>query len=93
MPVVGDHPESGVRFALERAREDAAPWVYRGHAFTKDARFALEVTVSAAGEVRVASDDAPADLAEKARLLFRALAKQAEGGAPPRKVVRWRATA
>jgi hypothetical protein len=96
MAIVGDHPETGVRFVLERPRQagEEAPWVYRGDAFTPDARFSLEVHVSREGDVRVAGTDSlPGDLAEKVRLLFRTLYKQARdtpGGEPPRKVVRWR---
>ena len=97
MAIVGDHPESGVRFVLERPRqteEPAGPWVYRGDAFTPEARFSLEVEVAQDGAVRVTgSGDLPAPIAEKVRLLFRALYKQAKsdaGGEPPRKVVRWR---
>ena len=90
MPIVGDHPANGVRFVLERPHEAPPPWIYRGHAFTPDARFALEVVVAEAGDVRaIAEDGSPADVAEKARLLMRALYKQADGP-PPRKVVRWR---
>jgi hypothetical protein len=94
MPIIGDHPAHGLRFDLERPGSTAPPWNYRGFAFSPDARFPLEVTVHADGDVRVSTDaSAPADLAEKTRLLFRALYKQADkaaGGAPPRKVVRWR---
>lgn len=93
MPIIGDHPQHGLRFDLERP-EAPPPWRYRGFAFSPDARFALEVTVHEDGEVRVVADPtAAADLAEKTRLLFRALYRQADraaGGAPPRKVVRWR---
>jgi hypothetical protein len=94
MAIVGDHPESGLRFVLERAHDAKTPWIYRGDAFTPDARHPLVVEVTEDGEVRVdAAPDAPPELAEKTRLLFRALFKQAKdspGGAPPRKVVRWR---
>ena len=97
MAIVGDHPESGVRFVLERPRraeDPMAPWVYRGDAFTPDARFSLEIDVSRDGDVRVESaDPLPSEIAEKVRLLFRTLYKQAKdtaGGEPPRKVVRWR---
>jgi len=93
MSIVGDHPESGVRFVLERPYEGGPPWTYAGHAFTPDARFALTATVEADGAVAV-SGEAPADVAEKARLVLRALYKQARtehgDGAPPRKIVRWR---
>ncbi len=97
MPIVGDHPESGVRFVLERPPRVGPPWVYRGDAFTTEARFPLEVLVSAEGDVRVdagnTAGEAPAALREKVRLLFRALHRQAKelpGREPPRKVVRWR---
>ncbi|MGO8994771.1 MAG: hypothetical protein ACLQVI_15755 [Polyangiaceae bacterium] len=94
MAIVGDHPASGVRFVLERPLEAEAPWVYRGAAFTPLERFALEVHVSAEGEVRVEqAADVPGELVEKARLLFRTLYRQSRdtpGGAPPRRVVRWR---
>jgi hypothetical protein len=93
MAIVGDHPESGVRFVLERSLELAAPWIYRGDAFTPEARHPLEVHVSQDGQVQVVGADVPPDLAEKVRLLFRTLYRQASdapGGAPPRKVVRWR---
>ena len=102
MAIVGDHPETGVRFVLERpgggqGKEpggDGPPWLYRGDAFTPDARFPLEVHVSGAGDVQVGGGESlPGELAEKVRLLFRTLYRQAKdtpGGAPPRKVVRWR---
>jgi hypothetical protein len=99
MPIVGDHPESGLRFVLERPHDASPPWIYRGDVFTPDARVALVVEVAPGGEVRVeVGDGAPAELSElgeKTRLLFRALYKQAnDAGAeprpPPRKVVRWR---
>ena len=43
MPIVGDHPESGVRFVLERPRAGGPPFQYEGAAFTPDARFANAV--------------------------------------------------
>jgi hypothetical protein len=98
MAIVGDHPETGVRFVLERPRraDEAAggAWIYRGDAFTPDARFSLEVRVARDGNVGVTGAAAlPPEIAEKVRLLFRSLYKQADvesGGEPPRKVVRWR---
>jgi hypothetical protein len=94
MPIVGDHPESGVRFVLERPRGGGPPFHYQGSAFTPDARFALDAVVDDAGAVTVtARDGAPADVIEKARLMLRTLHRQAKtdgDGAPPRKIVRWR---
>ena len=99
MSIVGDHPETGVRFVFERPLRGGPPWVYRGDAFTPSARFPLEVSVAADGEVRVSSEDSGgsggevAEISEKVRLLFRSLYRQARelpGGEPPRKVVRWR---
>jgi hypothetical protein len=100
MGIVGDHPESGVRFVFERPLRGGPPWVYAGDAFTPDERIPLQVTVESGGEVRVAAvqdgqdvTEIPSTLTEKVRLLFRALYRQsaeAPGGEPPRRVVRWR---
>jgi hypothetical protein len=92
MGIIGDHPESGVRFTLERPRDGGPPWVYEGDAFTPTERFKVQARVEADGTVAV-EGEAPADVAEKARLMLRTLYKQAKAdgdGAPPRKVVRWR---
>ena len=92
MPIIGDHPESGVRFVLERPLHGGPPWLYEGHAFTSDAKFPLKSEVAADGTVTV-SGEAPVEVAEKARLILRALYKQSrteDDGAPPRKIVRWR---
>ena len=93
MPIVGDHPESGIRFVFERP-DGGPPWLYEGDAFTPEARFPMAVRVEAAGEVTVTpGGELSVDLAEKVRLLFRSLHKQAKDsprGEPPRKVVRWR---
>jgi hypothetical protein len=99
MPIAGDHPESGVRFSLERPLRGGPPWVYAGHAVTPHDRLPVEVTISAAGEVAVVlGSEVPPELSaphlsERVRLLFRSLYKQAKeaGTEPPRKVVRWRA--
>ena len=93
MPIVGDHPESGIRFVFERP-DGGPPWLYEGDAFTPEARSPMAVRVEAGGEVTVtAGSELSADLAEKVRLLFRSLHKQAKDfprGEPPRRVVRWR---
>jgi hypothetical protein len=94
MGIVGDHPESGVRVDLSRPRDGGPPWHYEGHAITPSARMPMSATVEADGVVVVAmAPDAPAGLAEKARLIVRAAWKHAhdEELAPPRHIARWRA--
>ena len=99
MGIVGDHPESGVRIALERPRlPEEAPWVYAGEASIPDAIFPLRVTVAAGGDVTVGLEASaagvtpPADLAEKIRLIVRTAYRQAtaDGEPPARRIVRWR---
>ncbi|HEY8074997.1 MAG TPA: hypothetical protein VIF62_12825 [Labilithrix sp.] len=89
MPIAGDRPESGVRIAIERARDGGPPWRYEGHAYTPHASADIRVVVQADGAVDV---DGPADLAEKVRLIVRAAFKQAaaDGAPPARRIVRWR---
>jgi hypothetical protein len=84
------HPKSGLRFVLERARTNEPPWEYRGAVLSPTERWEVSAVVSADGDVHVAASDAA--LAEKARLLLRTLYKQSQkdGSAPPRKIVRWR---
>ena len=93
MSIVGDRPETGVRIEVER---DAAgpPWRYAGEAVTPSTRVRIAATVAEDGAVSIRVDrDAPASLAEKARLLLRAAWKHsdAEHAPPPRRIVRWRA--
>ncbi len=92
MGIVGDRPESGLRIDVARAPGGEAPWTYRGEAVTPSATFRLEATVSAAGAVVVEAPDAPAKVADRARLLLRAAWKHAhdEDQPPPRRIVRWR---
>jgi len=88
MGIVGDHPETGVRFVLERTADG-----YAGTAFLPDAaRHALVARVAPDGTVTV-EGEAPADVREKARLLVRTVLRHAasEGTDPPRRIVRWRA--
>jgi hypothetical protein len=92
--IYGDRPESGIRIAIERvkAAEDP-PWSYSGSAFLPDATFDLRVVVDGEGNVDVIlGDDAPADLAEKVRLIVRTVYRQAksDGEAPAWRIVRWR---
>jgi len=98
--IVGDRPESGVRIALERPRDaEDPPWLYAGEAAIPDATYALEVKVTAEGEVTVVIGDAgidgppaPEDLAEKVRLIVRAVYRQAKADSEPpaMRIVRWR---
>ena len=93
MGIIGQRPESGVRISVERASASVAPWRYEGTAATPEAEFAVTATIDAAGEVKVTvPPDAPGDLAEKVRLILRAVYKQKDKGdrAPARKIVRWR---
>jgi hypothetical protein len=89
-----------VRIAIERPREGGPPWSYEGSAFLPDASFSARVTVSEAGDVDVVlgpgpedGAQAPADLAEKIRLIVRTVYKQAktDGEPPAFRIVRWRA--
>ena len=96
MAIVGDHPEGGIRFDLERPAAGGPPWVYAGSAFTSDAEVKLRASVDADGVVAV-EDEArvPKEVAQRAKLLLRTAwkhATQAEAGAPPpRRIHRWRA--
>lgn len=91
MPIAGDRPESGVRIAIERARDGGPPWRYAGHVHTPDASAEVRVVVAADGAVDVDGAVA-ADLAEKIRLIVRTAFKQAaaDGEPPARRIVRWR---
>jgi hypothetical protein len=92
MAIIGDHPEQGIRFVLERAADvEKPPFRYIGSAFTPTDRHRLDVVVAEDGAVSVDSDGPP-DLQEKARLLVRTLVRhaEAEGNAPPRRILRWR---
>jgi hypothetical protein len=98
MPIVGRHPESGVRIAVERERDEGPPWRYTGEVATPEATFALTAQIDASGDARVELADvggsAPHALAERVRLILRAAHKHARdidpNAAPPRRIVRWR---
>jgi hypothetical protein len=95
MAIVGDHPQKGIRFILERAEEPSAaapPCVYEGAAFTPEMRYALRIVVDADGGATCDDGSVPDDLAEKARLLVRTMVRHArtEGTPPPRRIMRWR---
>jgi hypothetical protein len=91
VPIIGDHPEVGIRIVLDRG-PDGPPYVYEGAVFTPDQRFSLTVRVETDGSVKV-DGDAPPDLRDKARLMVRTMVRHAqdEEGAPPRRIMRWRA--
>ena len=93
MGIVGHRPESGIRITVER-QASGPPWRYEGTATTPDDDFPLAATIDEEGEVAVeAGPSAPPELAEKVRLILRAVVRQAKAdgdGAPARKVVRWR---
>lgn len=92
MPIIGDHPERGVRFVLESATAlEGAAARYVGAVYTPSEKYALDASIDGEGDVTVTSD-APADVAEKARLLVRTMVRHAESeGRPlPRRILRWR---
>jgi hypothetical protein len=96
MSIVGHNPESGFRIEIERAREQGPPWHYEGEAVTPQYRFPLIATVESDGSVSVdLPTSAPAGLGEKAKLIVRTAYRHARDedprGAPPRRIVRWRA--
>jgi hypothetical protein len=88
--IVGDHPEGGIRFDLERTAE-TAPWVYEGSAFTSDVDHKLRASVDACGVVTVDDEDAlPKEVVQRAKLLLRTAWKHADGAPLPRRLHRWR---
>jgi hypothetical protein len=94
MGIVGHHPETGVRIDVQRNGAGGPPWRYEGEAVTPRARFRVAARIAEDGQVFVElAADAPPGLAEKLRLLVRAVWKHAreDEAAPPRHIVRWRA--
>jgi hypothetical protein len=103
--IVGDHPQRGIRFILERAEEPDFPspatprCLYEGAAFTPDARHALRIAVDAEGNATWddggdgSARSVPDHIRETARLLVKTMVRHAttEGTAPPRRIMRWRA--
>jgi hypothetical protein len=95
MSIVGDHPEAGIRFDLERTTT-TAPWVYVGSAFTNEVEHRVEASVDAAGVVTVMDEGLlPKEVAQRVTLLLRTTWKRATGERPdailPRRLHRWRA--
>ena len=95
MPIVGGHPESGVRIELERARDEGPPWEYEGAALTPTQRFITRASVNEVGDVFVEFDgDPPRDLPLRVKTMVRTAYKHAQeenpGAPPPRQIHRWR---
>ncbi len=96
MGIVGDHPEGGVRFDLERITA-ASPWAYQGSAFTPDGEHRIHATVDARGDVSIDDASLPDPVVQRAKLLLRTAWKRAKEisgeSAPvlPRRIHRWRA--
>ncbi|HEY4012067.1 MAG TPA: hypothetical protein VGM06_01910 [Polyangiaceae bacterium] len=93
MAIIGQYPDQGMRLVVERPREGGPPWRYEGEAVFESRRVPVAAVLDAAGTVAVeASPEAPADLAERVRLIVRAAWKHAqpEGLEPPRRISRWR---
>jgi hypothetical protein len=95
MSIVGDHPEGGIRFDLDRMTAEP-PWSYCGAAFTRDSMFSLRIHVDAAGAVVVEDESAlPAEVVRRAKLLIRSVCKPGKEAAghsvPPNRIRRWRA--
>jgi len=91
MPITGSHPEKGIRIELTLGKNATNLDAYLGLIVTPDGEFRIEASVAASGEVSVLSD-APADLAEKTRLVVRTAVRHAaaEKSPLPRRIVRWR---
>lgn len=95
MSIVGDHPEAGIRFDLERTTT-SSPWVYAGSAFTNEVEHRIIASIDAAGVVSVADEAAlPKEVTQRVTLLLRTTWKRATSerpdGALPRRLHRWRA--
>jgi len=92
--IVGDHPEGGIRFDLERTTTEA-PWVYVGSAFTRDKDHRVRASVDGAGVVTVDDEESlPKEVVQRAKMLIRTAYKHAREdggeGLPPRRLHRWR---
>ncbi len=96
MGIVGEHPESGVRIDVQRARLGGPPWRYEGEVATPTNRHPMTAIVEADGTVAVEVDGEEAGgssgVVAQVRLMIRAAYKHArdDGTAPPRHLVRWR---
>ena len=91
MPITGSHPEKGIRIELTLGKNATNLDAYSGLIVTPSGEFRFEASIATSGEVSVASD-APADLAEKTRLVVRTAVRHAtaEKSPLPRRIVRWR---
>lgn len=83
---------SALKVELARdALSQNAPFTYRGAVHRETEKIQVEATIQADGTVSVTAADK--DVAERVRLLLRAVYKQSTSEglvAPPRKIVRWR---
>ncbi len=94
MGIIGHKPETGIRIDMERPHAGGPPWRYRGTATTATAEFPVGATITEEGDVQVElASAAPGELAEKVRLILRAVHKHAadDGQPPARRIQRWRA--
>jgi hypothetical protein len=98
VPIAGERPETGVRIIVvrDKTRGDP-PWTYAGAAHVPDASFPVSVVVDAEGNVTVTLSPAgtpppPGDLAERVRLIVRAVYRQAKADDEPPawRINRWR---
>lgn len=91
MPITGSHPEKGIRIELTLGKDAANCDCYSGRIVTPEDEFAFAAAISESGEVTVTSI-APADLAEKTRLVVRTAVRHAaaEKSPLPRLIMRWR---
>jgi hypothetical protein len=92
MPIVGEHPESGLRIDIERPRDPSPPWRYEGRAFTPIESFRIVVTLSENGDVEVDALGAGGAIADRVRRIVRSAWRQAQKGhaPPPSRIARWR---
>ncbi len=92
MGIASERPATGLRVRLERKADNlTAPFRYAGSIDLPERSWTVSATLEASGDTVVDVEaGAPDDAAERVRLLLRTALRQAEGGSPARKIVRWR---
>lgn len=98
MTIAGDHPEQGVRVALERKRVEVNTVHYEGDAFTPKTKHAVKLAIDVAtGNATVGveglDDKDAAFIKQLGKQLWRLATQTPEengGGDWPRRVQRWR---